>query len=47
MGSHGPHSSNPLTYFPGPFLFLEPLKIHKLRKLTDGACGIFVSYLNL
>lgn len=36
-----------LTYFHGPFLFQEQLKIHKLRKLTDGACGIFVSYLNL
>ena len=36
-----------LTYFHGPFLFEEQLKIHKLRKLTDGACGIFVSYLNL
>lgn len=23
------------------------IKTHKLRKLTDGACGIFVSYLNL
>lgn len=36
-----------LTYFQGPFLFKELLRIHKLRKLTDGACGIFVSYLNL
>lgn len=29
------------------FISEAQLKIHKLRKLTDGACGIFVSYLNL
>jgi len=29
------------------FISEAQLKIHKLRKLTDGASGIFVSYLNL